>query len=182
MTEPAWVAVAGGTCCFGDGERRVPVAELEWTRTLVTGAHLAAGGSDLPTVGLTFGEACDVARSLGGRLPTSVEWEWMAAGAGRRRFPWGDEDWDSRRGNLLPAGIGAATAVGRFPAGETPDGLLDVAGNVWEWTTTATFADGRVIRGGSYASQVLYARATFLNAAPGELRSAGIGLRVVREA
>jgi formylglycine-generating enzyme len=182
MTEPVWIMVPGGTCCFGDRSRSVPVADLQWMRTLVTRAQVAAGDSDRPAVGLTFGEALDAASSLGGRLPTSVEWEWMAAGARQRRFPWGDDDWEPGRGNLLPAGIGAVTAVAQFPAGATPEGLLDVAGNVWEWTTTATFADGRVIRGGSYASRVLYARSTFLNAAPAELRSAGIGLRAVREA
>jgi iron(II)-dependent oxidoreductase len=56
-----------------------------------------------------------------------------------------------------------------------------VAGNVWEWTASPAMGDGYVIRGGSYASAPLYAQCTFLNAAPAELRSAGIGLRVVRE-
>ena len=71
--------------------------------------------------------------------------------------------------------------MGRFPAGATPEGMLDVAGNVWEWTATAAMGNGYVIRGGSYASQPAYARTTFLNAAPAGLRSPGLGFRVVRD-
>lgn len=52
-----------------------------------------------------------------------------------------------------------------------------MAGNVWEWTATAVWGNGFVLHGGSYASPPLYAKCTFLNAAPAELRSPGIGLR-----
>ncbi|MDQ3933055.1 MAG: formylglycine-generating enzyme family protein [Actinomycetota bacterium] len=175
-----WIGVPGGTCLFGDGRRRVSVPDLEWTQTLVTGRHVEDQDDDLPLVCVTFAEASEVARDLGGRLPSSIEWEWMASG-NARDFPWGNAPWDATRANLLPANVGVRTVVGRYADGATPDGLLDVAGNVWEWTSTPVFAGGRVIRGGSYASQPLYARCTFLNAAPEELRSRGIGLRVVRE-
>src|SRR5262249_27970002 len=76
--------------------------------------------------------------------PTSPEWEWMAGG-GSRRYPWGDEEPNAQgqgkalvaaRANLRGIGPGRPTPVGAFPAGATPYGLWDVAGNVWEWTST----------------------------------------------
>jgi iron(II)-dependent oxidoreductase len=175
-----WVSIPGGICHFGDRRRPAQVAELEWTRTPISSMSVM-DDTPLPLVEISFFEAVELARSIGARLPTSAEWEWMAAGAERRTFPWGDHPWDPARANLLPSGVGAPTVPGAFPAGATPEGMLDVAGNVWEWTTTEVFADGRVIRGGSYTAQPLYARCTFLNAAPQELRSKGIGVRFVRE-
>jgi iron(II)-dependent oxidoreductase len=58
--------------------------------------------------------------------------------------------------------------------------VLDLAGNVWEWTSSPAMGGGRIIRGGSYASPPLYAQTTFLNAAPAEHRSPGISVRPVR--
>jgi iron(II)-dependent oxidoreductase len=63
----------------------------------------------------------------------------------------------------------------------TPEGVLDVAGNVWEWTATRVPGDGAVIRGGSYNSPCGYARCAYSNEAPIAVQSAGIGVRVVRE-
>ncbi|SRR5712691_8462355 len=184
MSEPGgWALVDGGLCLFGDRARPVQVRPLLWTVTPVTGRHLGRRGSTagLPLTGISQAEAAAVAALLGGRLPRSSEWEWMAAGPARRRYPWGDSDWQPGKAALLPAGLAGPVTPGRYPAGATPGGLLDVAGNVWEWTSTPVPGGGHVIRGGSYASRTLYARTTFLNAAPAELRSAGIGVRVVRE-
>ncbi len=178
---PDWVLVDGGTCRFGDRGRPVAVRALWWTRTPLTPADLDRGATDRPLSMIDQQEAAVVAAELGGRLPSSAEWEWMAAGALRRRYPWGDQEWDPERAALAPSGVAAPCPAGAFPAGATPQGLLDVAGNVWEWTRTTVLGGGAVIRGGSYASQVLYARCTFLNAAPVELRSPGIGFRVIRE-
>ncbi|MFB6478929.1 formylglycine-generating enzyme family protein [Streptomyces virginiae] len=176
-----WITVPAGICRFGDKGRPIKVRALQWTRTPLTRAQLGAGSCQLPATGLTYDEAAAIARALGGRLPRSVEWEWAAAGPETRRYPWGDTEPDSSRANLL-GGPGMATPVGAYLAGATPDGLLDMAGNTWEWTSSSVLGDGYVVRGASYASPALYARCTFLNAAPGELASAGIGFRVVREA
>ena len=178
-----WVLVQGGLCLFGDDARPVPVRSLWWTVTPVTPQHLGRSGESarLPVACLTQAEAAAAAALLGGRLPRSSEWEWMAAGAARRRYPWGDEDWRPGRAALLPSGFSCPVAAGSHLEGATPEGVLDVAGNVWEWTATTVVGGGYVIRGGSYASQLLYARTTFRNAAPAELRSPGIGVRVVRE-
>jgi iron(II)-dependent oxidoreductase len=180
-----WIEITGGVCVFGDDARPVPVPTLFWTRTPIAYGHLPSEhpglGPRFPVTEIDHAEAAEIASKLGGRLPRSVEWEWMAAGADRRRWPWGNAPWQPAFANLRDSGHGTVTPVDTHPDGATPEGALDVAGNVWEWTANTAMGDGVVIRGGSYAAPQLYAQCTFLNAAPAELRSRGIGLRVVRE-
>ncbi len=180
-----WIEVTGGVCAFGDDARPVPVPTLLWTRTPIAYGHLPSEhpgvGPRFPLAEISHAEAADIASQLGGRLPRSAEWEWMAAGPDRRRWPWGNTPWQPAFANLRDSGHGTVTPVDTHPEGATPEGVFDVAGNVWEWTASTAMSDGVVIRGGSYAAPPLYAQCTFLNAAPAELRSRGIGLRVVRE-
>ncbi len=154
---------------------------LWWSRTLVTCAQVDGSGGDLPLVGLTWLQARAVAAALGGRLPTASEWERMAAGRAGRRFPWGDQDWPPRHANLRGTGYGRVVAVGRFPDGATPEGILDVAGNVWEWTVTRCPGEGAVVLGGSYNSLPRYAQRGYRNEVPLDMASPGLGLRVVRD-
>lgn len=70
------------------------------------------------------------------RLPTALEWERAARHTDQRRYPWGDELPDSERANYEGAGLRAPTPVGSFPAGAAACGALDLAGNVWEWTSS----------------------------------------------
>lgn len=184
-TSIQWIFVAGGICNYGDHRRPRPVADLWWTRTPITwaqaGQRLVLEDMLKPCTELSFQEASELARRLGGRLPTAVEWEWAAGGAEQRLYPWGSQPWESGLANLRASDIGRVTVVDTHGRGATPDGLLDLAGNVWEWTSTRVPHDGVLIKGGSYNSSALHALTKFLNAAPTELKSCGIGVRLVRD-
>jgi formylglycine-generating enzyme required for sulfatase activity len=69
------------------------------------------------------------------RLLTEIEWERAARGDDAREYPWGDR-FDPARANTMEAGVGGTTPVGSYPAGASPFGLLDAAGNLDEWTLT----------------------------------------------
>jgi hypothetical protein len=83
------------------------------------------------------------------RLPLEEEWEW-AAGGGKRKYPWGDATPQKTHANFNSMQQGL-TPVHVFADGATPDGLMDMAGNVWEWT--ASWQDEkkeqRIVRGGA---------------------------------
>jgi sulfatase modifying factor 1 len=183
-TRLTWIRIEAGVCRYGDAGRPVAVSALWWTTTPVTYEHLGQRGRTphAPVASMSQVQAARIAEQLGGRLPRAVEWEWMAAGPQKRRHPWGNQPWQPNLAQLAPCGEPSPAPVGSHPAGATPDGMLDVAGCVWEWTATPVMGCGYVIRGGSYASLPLYARCTFINAAPAELVSPGIGLRLVRPA
>jgi formylglycine-generating enzyme required for sulfatase activity len=92
--------------------------------------------TDHPAVFVTWEEATSYCEWVGGRLPTEAEREKAARGTDERKYPWGNEEPDPERAVFRRAWGGVATdPVGTHPKGNSPYGLTDMGGNVWEWVS-----------------------------------------------
>ena len=176
------VTVADYGVCVRAGECSAPEAYRDDRgdfHSACTWRH-PQGRQDHPVNCVDFNQATAFCAWAGKRLPTEEEWEYATrGGAEGRKYPWGNEAPDPSRlnacGGECPPNLVAkrfyaaapmyrssdgwpeTAPVGRFPAGASKHGALDLAGNVWEWTATAyasydgrTREDKRVLRGGSW--------------------------------
>ncbi|HJW90604.1 MAG TPA: SUMF1/EgtB/PvdO family nonheme iron enzyme [Anaerolineales bacterium] len=144
------VYVPAGEFLYGPDKEKVttgafyidlsPVTNAEYKRFVEASGHefpahwrrgtWPDGKADHPVVQVTWDSAAAYADWAGKRLPTEYEWEKAARGTDGRRWPWGNH-FDPRRCNTSSEGT---TPVGRYsPAGDSPYGAGDMAGNVWEW-------------------------------------------------
>lgn len=164
---------------------RAPVTNAEFEEFVGAASHITSrwrkGPASHPAEGLSWADAVAYCRWLSVstgkiyRLPDEREWEKAARGAQGRTWPWGNDD-DVTRANVREGGRGATTPVGEFTSGASPEGLVDLIGNVREWTNT--WADGRVLRGGSYLDSLAGCTPNVRIRAADELL--GHGFRVVR--
>jgi formylglycine-generating enzyme required for sulfatase activity len=159
---------------------------------------------------VTFDQAQQYCATRGARLPTAAEWVLAAGGPEGRTYPWGNalpsNLWLSEpihgvyapgpaRHNLCWRGDGtdgetyptATCPVGSYPAGDTPLGIKDLAGNVWEWTSTSEqLPEGSreyVVKGGSYELDPLgplEVRVSDVETHPAKYRAPTLGFRCAR--
>lgn len=175
-----------------DGISKHPVVQLAWVDGLAYFDWLMNQfGRDVPG-GLFF------------RAPTEAEWEKAARGTDGREYPWGDE-FNPANCNSGKGGPAGTTPVGAFsPQGDSPYGVCDLSGNVWEWTASLwgkdvntpnykypyNSRDGRenskagddvlhVLRGGSFVNETRLVRAAFRNWYLPNDWNGNLGFRVV---
>jgi len=182
-------------------------------------AHPRGPGSDVkakqdhPVTCVSWHDAQAFCRWAGVRLPSEAEWEkaasWEAGSGGageqgqKRIWPWGARAPNSGLCNFNMT-VGDTTPVGRYPDGKSPYGLLDMAGNVWEWTSSLWGTDAskpefgypydprdgrenpnaphsvrRVVRGGSFGDDARSVRCAYRCGNPPLSRIDYVGFRVV---
>ena len=216
-----WVTIPGGSFVMGTAKddegppHRVALKTFRMAKSAVTNrqyqACVDAGActpttdcesrsqdDDHPVVCVDWEQSNVFARWAGGRLPTEAEWEYAARSAGKERiYPWGDQEADCGKAAIAGCGTGTAPVCSK-PAGNTDQGLCDMAGNTWSWVQDPYHAsykgapsDGkswetpgeryRVFRGGSFLFDASYARATQRRYDVPETRCGRVGFRPVKE-
>ncbi len=130
-----------------------------------------------PVVFVSWEDALAYTERVGARLPSEAEWEKAARGTNGPLYPWGNE-FIAGNCNSSESGTDGTRPVDAHPSGASPYGLMDMAGNVWEWTATNYEDDEqwRVLKGGAWdykgikdtrCAARVYFRPTFRNGAIG---------------
>jgi iron(II)-dependent oxidoreductase len=180
---------------FVDATHYHPKDDHNFLRDWKNGAY-PEGWANKPVTWVSIEDARAYAAWAGKRLPREWEWQYAAQGTDGRLYPWGN-DWNAA---AVPAVetrrvMRAPTDVDAYPQGASPFGVMDLVGNVWQWTDEYTDAHTRagILRGGSYyqpqGSHWYFPQAYKLNEhgkylliAPSTDRSATVGFRCVVDA
>lgn len=188
---------------------RTEVTVREYARCVDAGRcsapGFAAGGErfsrpDYPVTFVSWYDAVAYCAFRGARLPTELEFERAARGSLGRTYPWGNfynagvanHGRYARLPNDTIDGHAELAPVASYPAGRTPDGLLDLAGNAAEWVADAyrsryavaakavASSERRSVRGGSWASAAPWLRGATRDSAAPDTRRPDLGFRCAR--
>jgi len=144
------------------------------------------GKENHPVVLVSFEDAASYARWLSGKtgrtlkLPSEAEWEKAMRGTDGRLYPWGNQ-YSADKLNNADAGPFATMPVGSFREGASPYGVLDGAGNVFEWTRTDWSTGWKTVKGGSWDDHGGVCRPAAHHGRPTTLKHILIGFRLVEE-
>ena len=194
---------------FLDATHYKPKDSLNFLKDWKEGTY-PDGWANKPVTWVSIQDAREYAKWAGKRLPHEWEWQYAAQSNDGRAYPWGNCDWlgASRGGGNCPADPStlaptpdkgrtmlAASDVAAHPAGASPFGVMDMVGNVWQWTDEYVddHTAGGIVRGGShYQAQgsIWYFPEAYKNDQHGKLllmapsydRSGALGFRCVKDA
>jgi serine/threonine-protein kinase len=167
-----WITIPDGAFAFGEEKVKIELPAFQIAKYPITNqqyklfldanpVHPAPsywkdrdfpkGKALHPVVKVSLYDAVAFCEWLGCRLPSEEEWEKAARSTDGRSYPWGDAWVDGKYCNNWDAGIKDTTPVDKYPEGVSPFGVWDMAGNVWEWTTSEYQGPFmHVLRGGSW--------------------------------
>ena len=148
-----------------------------------------------PVVGVTWDMASNYCTWIGGKLPTEAQWEKAARGSEGSQYPWGNSDASCDVGNFAGC-VGTVTNVTKYAGGASPYGVLDMAGNVFEWVNdyySETYYNGapsenptgpdsgqfRVVRGSGFETDTSQAASAMRRPAGTAYHSHDLGFRCV---
>jgi gamma-glutamyl hercynylcysteine S-oxide synthase len=179
---------------FIDRTRYHPQDDINFLRDWKDG-NFPSGWENKPVTWVSLEDARAYAAWAGKRLPHEWEWQYAAQGRDGRIYPWGN-DWTA---SAVPVPDKSRTmrgpdAVNAHPQGASPFGVMDLVGNIWQWTEEFTDAHTRaaILRGGEYyqpqgsmwyfpQAYKLTEHGKLLLTAPSLDRSGGIGFRCVQD-
>jgi formylglycine-generating enzyme required for sulfatase activity len=180
---------------FMDETHYRPKDDLNFLKDWTNGA-IPADWENRPVTWISIEDARAYAKWAGKRLPHEWEWQFAAQGTDDRIYPWG-ETWDAKSvpEPQTDRTMRGPDKVDAHPAGASPFGVMDMVGNVWQWTDEYVddHTRGGILRGGSYyqpQGSIWYFPQAYRNDNHGKLlmmapsydRSATLGFRCVKDA